>query len=349
MIPAILKLLDYVAAGIGSIAGPLLAPWAAGRHAKAALLEARGQADARRILSAAEAEHAKLIAQARAEARSYLRLAESQQGAELTGADLTAAWEYQNQKRMHNIEAVVEAAAADLGEDTVSDHDPDPDWTARFFSDVQDVTAAEMQQMWARVLAGEVRMPGTTAIRTLDILRNLDQRVAREFRHLCALSTALALRLPPGAEPPAETLYGSFDPRSGSFVLDQRVISVNGNAAHNALSEYMLGFDILSVLNEYGLIISDFNSWRDYRGCLGAPQPDSELMLMLRHAGRSWRLTPLGETPTSALKISGVALSRSGREIASVVEFEPDQQYLSQLMAHFESKNVTMVELPLVS
>ena len=38
MIPAIHKLLDYVAGGIGNVAGPLLAPWATRRRAKAALV-----------------------------------------------------------------------------------------------------------------------------------------------------------------------------------------------------------------------------------------------------------------------------------------------------------------------
>ena len=62
-LPAISKLIDYIAAGVGGIAGPLLAPWAAGRRSKAAVVEAQGQADAQRILAASEAHQVQTISQ----------------------------------------------------------------------------------------------------------------------------------------------------------------------------------------------------------------------------------------------------------------------------------------------
>jgi addiction module HigA family antidote len=37
--------------------------------------------------------------------------------------------------------------------------------------------------------------------------------------------------------------------------------SLNGNAASNALRQYGLSFDDLNTLQEYGLIIADYNSW----------------------------------------------------------------------------------------
>ena len=77
--------------------------------------------------------------------------------------------------RQLNIEAVVNKAAVQLGDDLVADSEPDHDWTARFFTEVQDVTSEDLQSLWAKVLAGEVRKAKSTSIRTLSILKNIDQ------------------------------------------------------------------------------------------------------------------------------------------------------------------------------
>ena len=44
-VPAIEKLVDYVASGIGSIAGSMLAPWQARQDAKALRIQGQSQAD----------------------------------------------------------------------------------------------------------------------------------------------------------------------------------------------------------------------------------------------------------------------------------------------------------------
>ena len=67
----------------------------------------------------------------------------------------------------------------------VSDHEPDPDWTARFFNDVQDVSSEDMQNIWARILAGEVESPGRTSLRTLDTLKNMAKKDAVKFKDIC--------------------------------------------------------------------------------------------------------------------------------------------------------------------
>ena len=67
---------------------------------------------------------------------------------------------FQEEKRQPNIEAVVWRAADELGDREVDAHDIDHDWTAEFFSDVQDVSSEAMQTIWAKILAGEVERPG---------------------------------------------------------------------------------------------------------------------------------------------------------------------------------------------
>ena len=347
-IPAISKLIDYIAAGIGAVAGPLLAPWAARRHAKAAVVEAQGQADAQSILAASEAHQLQTISLAQQEARRLFAPPALTQAGEHTDANVIAqAWQFQQDKRLHNIQAVAEAAAAELGDETVPGDNPDPDldWAARFFSGVQDVSSAEMQELWARVLAGEVRRPGSTSIRSLEILRNLDRRTAKVFQRLCALSTSLVVPAA-GVKLPDEIVGLGFDARQQRLLIDQRVIVRRGNAASNALKDYGLGFRTLNVLNEYGLIISDYNSWYDYRPAVKLPSAAPSGPFRIDHARRHWvLLQDSGDTALGELRQSGVALSSAGRELAFVVEFEPDEQYLNDLRGHFQALGLRLVEV----
>ena len=75
-------------------------------------------------------------------------------------------------------------AAAELGEKQVQAHDVDHDWTARFFAEVQDVSSEKMQQIWAKILAGEVETPGKTSMQTLSILKNMSQKDAELFERV---------------------------------------------------------------------------------------------------------------------------------------------------------------------
>ncbi len=176
-VPALEMLLKYTASGIGAVAGSMLGPW-----------RARQAATARRIEAEAEGDSLKLIANAQAEARrSLVEPNSAGSGVLEIGPDggITQRIEFQEKKRQANIASVVRDAAAGLGDKEAPEHEPDPDWTARFFDCVQDVSSEDMQKLWSQVLSGEVESPGRTSLRTLDILKNLTSRDARIFQDVC--------------------------------------------------------------------------------------------------------------------------------------------------------------------
>ncbi|MCY3669751.1 MAG: DUF2806 domain-containing protein [Alphaproteobacteria bacterium] len=175
-VPAIEMLLKYTASGIGAVAGPMLAPWKARREAAARLTEAE-----------AEAGSLKLIADAQADARRALAAPdEARHGVLDIGPDgIRQRIEFQEKKRQANIAAVVQDAAAELGDKGAPEHEPDPDWTARFFDCVQDVSSEDMRKLWSKVLSGEIESPGRTSLRTLDILKNMASRDAQKFQGIC--------------------------------------------------------------------------------------------------------------------------------------------------------------------
>ena len=344
--PALEKLIDYAACGIGSIAGPMLAPWKARRRAKAVEITAAGDAAAQRILASAEADKLELIAEARANALA-MHGADDLPPQRLASAEelIAEGWRFQEQKRQHNIRSVLEAAATDLGDEEVPDRDPNLDWTARFFRDVQDVSTAEMQHLWSRVLAAEVRQTNSTSLRTLEILRSLDPRVAKVFARFCSLTSALAVDANIDSLP-TDFLQGYYDARRRKLILDQRVISLEGDAAKNNLSAYGLGFGTLTVLNEYGLVISDLNSWHEYSSCVLQPNETNASPFVLLHGEHAWKLRCTGDKKdVKSVRLSGVMLSNAGRELASVVDLEVDETYQSDLREYLAQKNLQLVQV----
>ena len=175
-VPALEKLVDCAASGTGAVAGPMLATWRARQEAKAKLIGVQAEADSLR-----------LIADAQADARRSL-VGPDQMGSGMLeiGADgIAQRIEFQEKKRQANIVSVVQEAAAELGGKEVPDREPDPDWTARFFDGVKDVSSEDMRKIWTRILAGEIESPGRTALRTLDVLRNMTREEAEIFMLAC--------------------------------------------------------------------------------------------------------------------------------------------------------------------
>ena len=314
------KLVDYAASGIGAVAGSMLAPWMAEQQTKAKSIKVKGQAD-----------NLQIIAQAQADARQALTvLTTTTTGTlEITREQITQRLKFQEHKRQQNIVSVVGQAAEDLGDEEVPDKEPDHDWTARFFNDIQDVSSEEMQSLWAKVLTGEVQRPGSTSIQTLSILRNLDQATAKLFEKLCSACIS------PGPD--------------GNQFSDARVPSLGGDAAHNALEKYGLGFGNLNVLNEHGLVISDYNCWGDYRLCAGlfsSGRNPVKGRIPFSFQGRNWVLLPTTERAIAQeLKIHGVTLTRSGRELSRIVDLAPMNEYTQALTKFFKEKNLQMIEV----
>ncbi|MFH0802309.1 MAG: DUF2806 domain-containing protein [bacterium] len=104
--------------------------------------------------------------------------------------------DYQERKRQKNIENVTSVAARELsGETNVPNEAPDEDWITRFFNCAQDISSDEMQELWGRILAGEIKKPGSYSLRTLDFIRNLTKSDAQTFE----LVAKIAIQIPEGA------------------------------------------------------------------------------------------------------------------------------------------------------
>lgn len=89
------------------------------------------------------------------------------------------------EKRQNNVESVIKNAFETIrNENVVSSEGVDEDWTNKFFRYAEDISSDEMQKLWGRILASEVKQPKSFSIRTLDVIRNLTQYEAELFIHV---------------------------------------------------------------------------------------------------------------------------------------------------------------------
>ena len=214
-------------------------------------------------------------------------------------------------------------------ENTNEEKTIDDDWFNVFEKEGSQKSSEDMQRRFGRVLAGEIEKPGSYSIKAVKILSELDQNIAALFKKLCS----------------ACVVYGVFR-IPGAVVHDARVSSLGGNAGANALRKYGLGFGQLNILNEYDLIISDYNSWSDYNLCIVSQ--DNSVPFPFQYQGKHWVLSPLPERDNkSELRISGVALSHVGRELFHIVDQDPMPQYREDLKKFFLEQKLQMAEVQL--
>jgi len=93
-------------------------------------------------------------------------------------------------KEINVAKAILHAEEKIFSEDhsEVSDEKVNDDWIFRWRDYAGDVNSDEMQRLWGRLLAGEVKSPGSYSLRCMDFLRNLEQSEAKLIQTLCELS-----------------------------------------------------------------------------------------------------------------------------------------------------------------
>jgi len=180
--------------------GALLRPWQIRR-------EGRANTDVRRdeLLTLAQAEHdAEQIRQGRVRllgrgssatltrGQTTPALPDPERPAVGSQTERTAADVANEAAAAENLRREVNVAKALLHAETVLESDAqeppetkiDDDWLFRWRDSASSVSAEYLQHLWGRVLAGELKAPGSFSLRTLEFLRNISQDEARAIEKL---------------------------------------------------------------------------------------------------------------------------------------------------------------------
>lgn len=210
--------------------------------------------------------------------------------------------EFQSRKEQSNVESITSIAAIELAsaEDVAGDS-PDDDWVTRFFSYAQDISSEQMQVLWGRILAGEVKQPGSFSLRTLDFVRNMTKSDAELFEHVakCAVKSP-----------------------AGAFVAahDKNWLETNRSlrqGQHFALAE----LDIMYP-SDLGLNLFRKDSIDETYFLLG------DRILLLKRGGIASEIT------LTVWKFTSI-----GAELLALVDPHVDDEYLEHIASYFLSKN----------
>ena len=196
--------------------------------------------------------------------------------------------------------------------------DVDEDWLNVFEGEAAQVSSEHAQKVFAKILAGEINRPSSFSKKTLKLISQLDNQAARLFSLACSMSVSLQV--------------------SGK-IHDARVLGL-GQIGQNSLAAYGLPYGACVILQEYGLVVSDLSGYGDYQVC---QQVDGVINLPLTHQNEKWMLVKQPGQVRSEMRLEGMQLSASGRELLSIVELQPVPEYTEAMTAFL--RNQFQVEL----
>ena len=195
-------------------------------------------------------------------------------------------------------EQVLEEDAQQPSEDDVSE-----DWLFRWRDSASQVSREELQNLWGRVLAGEVKVPGTYSLRTLDFLKNISQKEAEDI--------------------------GKLSP----FVINGRIY----RGQQDDLNEFGITFDFLLRMQELGLLagveaLGMSTSW-------ASPDPAkfSKTLISSSHA-----LTISAEDSSKQITLPTYVVTAIGIQVLSLGNSESNVPYLRKIGEHFKTQGFTV-------
>lgn len=290
------KLIEVVSSGIGTIYRP-----------KAIRDEAKAQAFAKKALARAEAEAAVEARDIQFSAdldRIQQLLRDRPELADRARHRLLAR-EVEGQV---NVELIADHAAAALPNEA-SAEPISSTWRRKFFLEAEGVCEEDMQQIWGKVLAGEVTKPGSYSARTLDTLRQLSRSEAELFRRACAIA------------------------------MSDGWIAVPLGSLNTSLQQFGLSFGDILDLRDAGLLLGGDNIQKDFSE--DERMPDGSLQpVMLTNNGVFLELTNIGGA--APMRIPALVFTRAGQELQRLNAPTANIEYLSTIAASLRLQGLTV-------
>jgi hypothetical protein len=197
-------------------------------------------------------------------------------------------------KAVLHAEAALESDPQDPGASKPSD-----DWVYRWRDYASSVSSEELQLLWGRVLAGEVKTPGTYSVRFLNFLYDLDKHDAQ------IIETAMP------------------------FVITDFIYS----EAKEHLEHAGLNFERLLALQELGLLTSVEGAGLSKKY---TAQDGKKLSFVI--CSHSIALGFRSNEGVVDVEIPAYVVTRLGQQLASLGNFEPNLAYLEKVGAAIKSK-----------
>lgn len=167
----------------------------------------------------------------------------------------------------------------------------DADWLFGWRDYVGNISNADLQQLWGKILAGEVKSPGRYPLRTLDCLRLISKDEAELITKL------------------------------GSFVIVDQIVC--NSPARKLLDEKGVSFEALLNLQEIGMLTGVDSMGLGWEGT--SKEPDKFYSFVYSN-NKALEITH--EDPKKISKLTVYALTSIGKDIIGLGEFPADIEYL---------------------
>ena len=289
---------NLVSGGLGFFAGVALSPTGAALVNKIS--------DAVGWLAAPTQE----VRMARAKAAADLILAESEiQISELRTGDLAQRARFrvavEQVVQQMNIESIIVKALAHLQDGAVPRNMEDG-WVLNFFDKCKYVSDEQMQEMWARLIAGEANQPGMFSRRAVNLMGDLDSHTANLFLAYCRFSVGIGRHLLP------------------------LIIMNEENVLPAIYQDRGVGYEALMGLSEIGLISLSFEhlSLRINYTMSGLPDP-----VQLSYGSQSANL----RCPNGRISIGEAYPTEAGRQLAHLCTPDPVEGFLEFITGRWDS------------
>lgn len=90
-------------------------------------------------------------------------------------------------RKQQNMEAIVLRAIQYCSDENITDR-ADQDWFSSFITFAEGISNKSMQNLWAKILAGEVSKPGSFSLKTLQTFRTMSITEAKLLAKACSLA-----------------------------------------------------------------------------------------------------------------------------------------------------------------
>ena len=181
----------------------------------------------------------------------------------------------------------------------------DFDWFMRFFDTAGNVSSEKMQRLWAKILSNEIENVGSFSLRAIETLKNMNQHEASLFQQMAHF-----------------VLTDSSDIK---FLL-----STDNDLGVNVNEKYGLTKADIITLEECGILNSLRNDNRislDSNPC-GIWSENILLILKLKNS----------DGGLFSYKYSGYSLTKAACQLLSIVDSEPNDEYLLDVGREFARK-----------
>lgn len=212
-------------------------------------------------------------------------------------------------RREQNIENVLQFAANEItqiGDEPVSDAPVDDDWITRFFDISKDISSEELQFIWGKILAGEIKHPGSFSLRTLDVIRNLSKKDAETFQKVASLAVIAG---------------------SSGFILSDREL----------LSHFKISYPDIALLDDCGLINSG--------GLITASYTLSSSDAVSIHS-KQYLIKMSGvDTEPMKISFGVYSMTPAGIELLKIIDIGESSEYILNIAETIFSKNTVNISV----